>query len=1661
MKKVFLHGKLGKKFGEVWSLDVDSPSQAVSALFCNNPDIEKYLFKKHSQGVYYGIKKAGEEDFTTDKESLLYTEKDLHVFPLPQGRGFAGSLVMTAAITAASMYVSKKMAEAMERDDNALQTQTKSYLYNGTKNRFQQGATIPVGYGVMKVGGNVVSSCVLNYDYNSQKSKLFDFSHGSYSLVPSYSEFYREDLGPLVSSFAMNVFEGSSKYSFTDPGFQYLQEQLQLATFGAIDGMYGGFEPVEAQRYRFVEKKGNDIGGFMYYTMNYAKGVDKAYLDNFGTNGNWWPDSRIEDETRYRINEINAMRSSFVCLQSEPQLETNQEPKGFYPLVFSEESLDYLNTEGEYSQQNQGTTIYPVQVGERWRGGKKENGVGWFRLESTSIFKSIELLSEGPIDGFADKNRKKTDFKKDTQTPSSSTPLRYEDDDYLQAVYLNDTPVKEINTEVGVDTYNINEFDIDIGLDEHNEMGGENQKILEPQYNFTAYTKEVGGTLYGPRLIDQEELASQLAVNAEAFNPDNTYDAGDIVAENGQTYRAAQNFGYPYDGSENYKEGAVVTYAGSFKLATALYSEYESFDASKASDYLAGDKVYAYDSAGDYKYGTIGEPLDKLKGVYDQSNDYRNDPDFIVGNIYASNNSKTAVLYKITDPSAYAQLWTDYQADSALPDEDPNKKGLTDPSLGVSIDRSDFAEKLKANGQEINPIGIIANEFPLTTMDDDTPNNPDFWTDISIDSVTDTLSLGTFLQLTDVQAAGLQNKKLEEENYLSHTIINPLVEQAYVTLQVDQLHYIYPGDEVVVEYKLGELWEWITGGLCLYYVYAEGKSVASAAYHAVAAALGFDPGAKATSGKSADDEGDDILEAAANIAVWCGLTIYILAEDRFKVGTKIENSGELWPNKAKFRIKYGNEGEIPYVTDVILYGVASSAYRKDIRIFLPPNPNQRDRVIKVYKLSRERNPVTEGEQAARYKENCTLSSVTEILPAHLNYPNSVVIGTRVNAKDVASIPDINYHLRLKKVLIPSNYDPDTRIYTGNWDGTFSPELKWTDNPAWCLYDIISNKRFGIGKFGIKEEHIDRWTLYRMAKYCDELVLSGYSPKYEKIKFSQIQALGSNDFYNQFNHPGKNLAIFHEDGSYESIRIKEVDLNSRTIELEYQAKETDFDCAVEIDYPILEPRYTLNAYIMNSENAFNLINEFAMIFRSFAYWSNGSINFFQDEKKDAVMLFSNSNVDKKGFSYSSTPRTSRTNSCDIRYTDRYNMYRAKVEHSEDREAVQENNFIKQSIDGFGITSQAQAKRATEFLVKSANLETELVSFSTALAGSYLKPGDVIDILDNKRTVGRFAGKIVDVDLHPRGMVAELTLDYPVYTTIDPSDKETWKKITLYAPTGNETIESLDQETNVTDQKIRNMRASQIGEYMIYDISEDNTKIKLYNNLYSFVSGDFEWSQALEDAKTKTGQLAIIENKESQFFVEAILPKDQVAWLGGYHRELPPPEQTMWHNASCSDAIEYHNWADGYPKFSRALETDEEVEPKNIIQEAGFNIAADGVSGVGNFLAISGSMNENEHGGWVHMSGNKNNGYILEDIYNDGLDSIKDSDGTTFAIEDGVNLAKPRQYKIMNVIEKSNGIFDIQALEYNVDKFDNIEKNISINKRSYPVIFNEYSSYNREI
>lgn len=114
-------------------------------------------------------------------------------------------------------------------------------------------------------------------------------------------------------------------------------------------------------------------------------------------------------------------------------------------------------------------------------------------------------------------------------------------------------------------------------------------------------------------------------------------------------------------------------------------------------------------------------------------------------------------------------------------------------------------------------------------------------------------------------------------------------------------------------------------------------------------------------------------------------------------------------------------------------------------------------------------------------------SYTEILDQKLRYPNSALMAMSVDSERFSRIPVRAYEIRGIIIQVPTNYDPITREYTGVWDGTFTPA--WSNNPAWVFYDIITNDRYGVGQF-IPAELVDKWALYEIAQYCDELVSDG-------------------------------------------------------------------------------------------------------------------------------------------------------------------------------------------------------------------------------------------------------------------------------------------------------------------------------------------------------------------------------------------------------------------------------------------------------------------------------------------------------------------------------------------------------------------------------------------
>lgn len=100
-------------------------------------------------------------------------------------------------------------------------------------------------------------------------------------------------------------------------------------------------------------------------------------------------------------------------------------------------------------------------------------------------------------------------------------------------------------------------------------------------------------------------------------------------------------------------------------------------------------------------------------------------------------------------------------------------------------------------------------------------------------------------------------------------------------------------------------------------------------------------------------------------------------------------------------------------------------------------------------------------------------TVTQDAPSDAVYPNSALVALRVDASQFSAIPRRSYDMKLLRVRVPVNYDPGTRTYSGVWNGTF--KIVWTDNPAWCFYDLVTSTRYGLGGY-IPESQVDKWAL---------------------------------------------------------------------------------------------------------------------------------------------------------------------------------------------------------------------------------------------------------------------------------------------------------------------------------------------------------------------------------------------------------------------------------------------------------------------------------------------------------------------------------------------------------------------------------------------------------
>ncbi|EHN8719262.1 host specificity protein J [Enterobacter hormaechei] len=205
---------------------------------------------------------------------------------------------------------------------------------------------------------------------------------------------------------------------------------------------------------------------------------------------------------------------------------------------------------------------------------------------------------------------------------------------------------------------------------------------------------------------------------------------------------------------------------------------------------------------------------------------------------------------------------------------------------------------------------------------------------------------------------------------------------------------------------------------------------------------------------------------------------------------KQEDDGDLVGYSVNYAIDLQTDGGTwQTLLNTSVTGKTTSGYERSHRIDLPQAGSTW--TIRLRKITSDAN-------SAKIGDTMMLQSFTEVIDAKLRYPNTALLYIEFDSSQFnGSIPQISCEPRGRVIRVPDTYDPETRTYSGTWAGTF--KWAWTDNPAWIFYDLVVSDRFGLGD-RLTTANIDKWTLYQVAQYCDQMVPdgkggSGTEPRY--------------------------------------------------------------------------------------------------------------------------------------------------------------------------------------------------------------------------------------------------------------------------------------------------------------------------------------------------------------------------------------------------------------------------------------------------------------------------------------------------------------------------------------------------------------------------------------
>ncbi|MGF2884429.1 host specificity protein J [Enterobacter roggenkampii] len=354
-------------------------------------------------------------------------------------------------------------------------------------------------------------------------------------------------------------------------------------------------------------------------------------------------------------------------------------------------------------------------------------------------------------------------------------------------------------------------------------------------------------------------------------------------------------------------------------------------------------------------------------------------------------------------------------------------------------------------------------------------------------------------------------------------------------------------------------------------------------------------------------------------------------------------------------------------------GKTTTEYQRDHRIDLPKSTSGWS--VRVRRITADASG-SNSKLVNAFK----VFSYAEVIDSKLRYPLTALLYVEVDSSQFnGSAPKVTCKIKGKLIKVPDNYDPITRTYSGSWSGGF--KMAWSNNPAWIFYDLVLDEIYGMGT-RVDASMVDKWALYSIAQYCDEMVSDG--------------AGGT------------------------------------------------------------EPRFTCNVFIQSQQDAWQVLNDLAAVFRGITFWGNDQIYVQADVPQDDVdWVYNASNVIDGLFTYAGGSYKNRYSSCLVSWSDPQNHYSDTVEGVYDSALVERYDVRQTSLTAIGCTSQSEAHRRGRWVLLS-NAKDGTVSFGVGLDGYIPLPAEIIGVADPFRSGKENGGRIVAVN--GRQITLDREIDY---------------------------------------------------------------------------------------------------------------------------------------------------------------------------------------------------------------------------------------------------------------------------------------------------------------